>query len=105
MQHQPSTGFKTLAVFLKPRSPGRSIEYCDSPYHILATNVNTQLRAYAGNLLAPLRNGLPLSTLLVTETPERSNLFLEILVKITPAGDLPHDEDEPAGDLPAPQLI
>jgi len=38
-QHQPGTGFKTLAMSSKSRSPGRTIEYCDSPYHIIFTNV------------------------------------------------------------------
>jgi hypothetical protein len=105
MQHQPGRGFKTLAPFLNPAPPAQSIKYCDSPYHILATNVNTHLRAYAGNLRASVRNGLPLFPRFPTETPKRSKLFLEHLVGIMRASDLWHDQDEAAGDLSAPQLL
>jgi hypothetical protein len=58
MQHEPGTGCKTLATFL-PGSPGRTIEYCDSPYHILATSVNTQLRATPEACYPPFGTALP----------------------------------------------
>jgi hypothetical protein len=103
MQHQPGMGFKTLKKFLNP-SPGRTIEFCDSPYHILATNVNTELRGLRGRLAGAVGTG-SLPTLFPGETHERSNLFLAALVGIMDACDLGHDQDEPAGDLPFPQQI
>jgi hypothetical protein len=46
-----------------------------------------------------------LSTLFPTEDPDPPNSFLEVLVGIMLARDLRHDQNEPAGDPPFPQLI
>jgi len=57
MQHRPG---KEIQDSRTPwiRSPGGSIEICDSPYHILATNVNTLPLRHPEIAGHPLRNRL-----------------------------------------------
>src|SRR5260370_3941111 len=45
MQHQPGMGFEYLAKLSTP-PPGSTIKYCDSPYHIIFTNVKTKSQTY-----------------------------------------------------------
>src|SRR6266404_9258864 len=45
MQHQPGMGFEYLAKLSTP-VPGTTIKYCDSPYHIIFTNVKTKSQTY-----------------------------------------------------------
>jgi hypothetical protein len=42
------TGYLRLSQRSCSPFPGRTIKYCDSPYHILATNVNTHLAGSRG---------------------------------------------------------
>src|SRR3981189_762905 len=45
MQHQPGMGFEYLAKLSTP-PPAATIKYCDSPYHIIFTNVKTKSQTY-----------------------------------------------------------
>jgi hypothetical protein len=102
MQHQPGMGFEHLAMLSNP-APGTTIEYCDSPYHILATNVNTR-RQFAREASAPSsRKTIPLSTLLTIDPLVRSYRSVELWLLLV--CDLGIDEDDSAGDLAASQLL
>jgi len=41
MQHQSGMGFEYLASLSRTPRPDTTIKYCDSPYHIIFTNVKT----------------------------------------------------------------
>lgn len=46
MQHQPGMGFEYLASLSRTPPPDTTIKYCDSPYHIIFTNVKTKSQTY-----------------------------------------------------------
>jgi hypothetical protein len=104
MQHQPGKEFKTLASFLDPL-PRRTIEICDSPYHILATNVNTlPLRVPGSRPAFPAERASP------THTPAANSASghadsLQFSIEIISFLDLWDNQHEPARDLSASQLL